>query len=246
MPDRPAEQLSRAQLDPSAPIPRDAGWAELGWVDAFGDPAPADEASPPERVPGTVAATLDAIDAAVGHLCACGCRRSVDQNGPSAYFASQGCQRRWHSARTDDPDAVYARPDPDEASIMDAVAEVLTPAEPAEGRLAYRPRCPRCRLPVDTTSPAPAAGRAGGHGRRRCVGCGADAGLADATGTVRQSALRPGAWHLELSTGAVRGRRTISIEGLDDDVATARAERAWSQLEDQLARFCAVWIRSEW
>lgn len=54
---------------------------------------------------------LDRIDAAVDGLCACGCRLRVPPDGPSAYFASPGCQRRWHSAQTTDPDEVYGQRD---------------------------------------------------------------------------------------------------------------------------------------
>ncbi len=54
---------------------------------------------------------LDRIDAAVGELCACGCRIRIPPDGASAYFANATCQRRWHSARATDAQDVYRRPD---------------------------------------------------------------------------------------------------------------------------------------
>ncbi len=54
---------------------------------------------------------LDRIDAAVGELCACGCRIRIPADGASAYFATAACQRRWHSARATDAQDVYRRPD---------------------------------------------------------------------------------------------------------------------------------------
>lgn len=40
---------------------------------------------------------LDAIDAAVGGLCVCGCGRKLDPNGPSAWFVEEWCQRAWQA-----------------------------------------------------------------------------------------------------------------------------------------------------
>ncbi len=49
---------------------------------------------------------LAKIDAATDGLCACGCERAVPPDGLSAWFAGEGCQRRWSAARTDRPDEV--------------------------------------------------------------------------------------------------------------------------------------------
>jgi hypothetical protein len=54
---------------------------------------------------------LERIDAAVAELCACGCGRTLDPDGPSAYYATPECQRRWAGAHATDPDDVYTRPD---------------------------------------------------------------------------------------------------------------------------------------
>lgn len=54
---------------------------------------------------------LDLIDNATEQRCACGCRAALDPDGPSAWFASQECQRRWGDARATDPQDVYDRPD---------------------------------------------------------------------------------------------------------------------------------------
>src|SRR5262245_58703060 len=54
---------------------------------------------------------LAAIDAAVEQRCACGCGEQLDPDGPSAWFVSPECQRRYHEAGTTDPEAVLSRPD---------------------------------------------------------------------------------------------------------------------------------------
>lgn len=38
---------------------------------------------------------LQTIDAATGDLCACGCGQPLDADGPSAWWATEDCQRRW-------------------------------------------------------------------------------------------------------------------------------------------------------
>jgi hypothetical protein len=44
---------------------------------------------------------LDQIDAAVEERCACGCGTQLSPAGPSAYFASEGCQQRWRYRQLD-------------------------------------------------------------------------------------------------------------------------------------------------
>lgn len=44
---------------------------------------------------------LDAIDAAVDGLCACGCQRTLDPDGPSAWYYNEGCQRKTMAAGYD-------------------------------------------------------------------------------------------------------------------------------------------------
>lgn len=46
---------------------------------------------------------LDAIDAAVDGLCACGCQRTLDPDGPSAWYYNEGCQRKAASVGYDQP-----------------------------------------------------------------------------------------------------------------------------------------------
>lgn len=70
---------------------------------------------PPARVatPGQASAggVVDAITAAVEELCGCGCKSKLDPNGPSAYFATAACQRRWTGTQATDPQDVYLRED---------------------------------------------------------------------------------------------------------------------------------------
>lgn len=49
----------------------------------------------------------DKIDAAVSGMCACGCRRSLYEDGASEWFATQECQWEWMQRYGDDPEAVY-------------------------------------------------------------------------------------------------------------------------------------------
>lgn len=50
---------------------------------------------------------LDAIDAAVDGLCACGCQRPLDPDGPSAWYYNEGCQRKTMAAGHDQLVASY-------------------------------------------------------------------------------------------------------------------------------------------
>jgi hypothetical protein len=115
---------------------------------------------------------LAAIDAAVDQLCACGCGRRLDPDGPSGYFASQACQRGWHSAQATDAQAVYRRPD---------AADVYVGADEQQVPLHGSPVV---REPV-AAGPPEIPGRAGWHWllpacpdlygmgyRRVCAGCG--------------------------------------------------------------------------
>lgn len=55
---------------------------------------------------------LAAIDAATSQqLCACGCKRALDPNGPHQDFATQDCMKRWQNRQAHRPDEVYERPD---------------------------------------------------------------------------------------------------------------------------------------
>lgn len=80
-------------------------WMDLGYVDPDGLVCIQEEAE------GAPPGIVEQIDAAVEQLCACGCRRRLDPDGPSAYFHSPSCQRRWNERLTDDPDDVYRRAD---------------------------------------------------------------------------------------------------------------------------------------
>lgn len=64
--------------------------------------------------PGTRTTTdmLARLDSAVDELCACGCGRKLDPNGPSAWYASQDCQWSAMQRNATDPGEVYERPDP--------------------------------------------------------------------------------------------------------------------------------------
>lgn len=66
---------------------------------------------------------LAAIDAAVDNLCACGCRRRLNPDGPSAWFATQYCQHVWSQANATDPEQVYERPDAMQLVENDAARE---------------------------------------------------------------------------------------------------------------------------
>lgn len=72
--------------------------------------APTDPRSvrPPAPPAGDI---LDLIDDAVAHRCACGCRAVLDPDGPSQWYASADCQRRWQEQHATDPGDVYRRRD---------------------------------------------------------------------------------------------------------------------------------------
>lgn len=64
---------------------------------------------------------LDLIDNATEHRCACGCNTQLPEDGPSAWFASQDCQRRWNESHATDPADVYNRPDGGDGWSRDAM-----------------------------------------------------------------------------------------------------------------------------
>ena len=55
---------------------------------------------------------LDLIDNATQNLCACGCGTRLPADGPSAWFASQDCQKLWSDSQATKPHEVYGRPEP--------------------------------------------------------------------------------------------------------------------------------------
>ncbi len=99
-----------------------------------------------------------------GELCACGCRRRLDPDGPSPFFASQACQKRWSAAQATRPDEVFNRgdaavptPDGHPAPLTEPHTLAPAPAPGGPGRpgpyrfvcpdlagAAYRRRCPQC------------------------------------------------------------------------------------------------------
>lgn len=62
-----------------------------------------------------IQSTLDAIDAAVEQLCACGCGIKLDPAGDSMWFAGPACQARFHARDTTNPGEVWNRIDAAEA-----------------------------------------------------------------------------------------------------------------------------------
>lgn len=64
---------------------------------------------------------LDLIDNATEHRCACGCNTQLAPDGPSAWFASQECQRRWNESHATDPADIYNRPDGGDGWSRDAM-----------------------------------------------------------------------------------------------------------------------------
>ncbi len=116
---------------------------------------------------------LDRIDALTADLCACGCRRAIPPGGASDFFASPGCQRRWHSDRATDPGDVYGRPDAAPYMGIDqARVPLREPGEPATPihttttrRPAPTPAEPSARL-------ASCADPYGAAYRRQCPHCG--------------------------------------------------------------------------
>jgi hypothetical protein len=85
---------------------------------------------------------LDTIDAATGALCACGCARPLDPDGPSAWWATEDCQQTWQSGRPDLADfhAALSRVfEAYAAAIRDWVA-ALSPVVEAFEACAEQPR----------------------------------------------------------------------------------------------------------
>jgi hypothetical protein len=64
---------------------------------------------------------LDLIDNATQNLCACGCATKLAPDGPSAWFASQDCQRRWGDSHATNPGDVYDRDDAGDGWMYDAM-----------------------------------------------------------------------------------------------------------------------------
>lgn len=206
---------------------------------------------------------LARIDAAVEQLCACGCSRPVPPDGASAYFASQGCQHRWHSAQTTDPDDVYRRPDA--AGFPGAPLREHAPTEPPTPRLlerelpacgdphgaAYRRRCEHCDQQViprlyreepvevhtfglrETLLRYPSI-------RQECPQCGENIPgpvyIADAWEHGRLVVL-------ELHDDRARVQRTLTVRQLQrtsggpDLIALT-----WADMERELTRFRRAWI----
>lgn len=76
-----------------------------------GQPAPATPVR--GQTPGQAATggVVDDIDAATEGRCACGCGLAVGDDSPSAYYATDHCQRRYLSARATNAQDVYDRAD---------------------------------------------------------------------------------------------------------------------------------------
>ncbi len=151
-------------------------WQELGWTDADGLTRPEYDASEPVRaLPDgeDILARIDAVTetATTVDLCACGCRIAVGPGAPSPFFATAGCQRRWHGRQATDVDDVYHRRDAAQVFVgmdgrqvplQEADGNVYTPPDgsnPTERRwrrlveaaqddshqAAYRRLCPGCQ-----------------------------------------------------------------------------------------------------
>lgn len=71
-----------------------------------------------ERVDGD-----DEITATIEGRCACLCGRRIPDDSASAWFATEGCQRRWHRRKATDPAAVEGGLDADMLLELDAAAE---------------------------------------------------------------------------------------------------------------------------
>lgn len=65
------------------------------------------------QTPGakSTASLLSTIDEAVDSRCACGCGRELDPNGPSAWYATPGCQWQYAQRHATNPREVYDRAD---------------------------------------------------------------------------------------------------------------------------------------
>lgn len=110
---------------------------------------------------------VDDLTAAIEGLCTCPCRTPLDPAGPSAYFATQDCQRRWmRTTQADRPDDVEGRPDAmpgytttaytyraGDPIPLDQVTEADEVRAVREPELAYRRHCTACDVTAvpDTT-----------------------------------------------------------------------------------------------
>lgn len=68
---------------------------------------------------------VDDIDAATEGRCACGCGATIGDDSPSAYYATQDCQRRYLSARATNAQEVYSQEDA--ASVLVGMDHVPVP-----------------------------------------------------------------------------------------------------------------------
>lgn len=67
---------------------------------------------------------LTAIDAAVQETCSCGCGRKLKPNGPSEWFATEACQRRYQARQATKPGEVLAG-GRSEFDLLDAIIAEL-------------------------------------------------------------------------------------------------------------------------
>ncbi len=195
-------------------------------------------------------------------MCACGCRRAITEDSASPFFASPGCQRRWHASSVDDPAAVYGRRDaapvygradgmrvplnePRQAPTTTGPEEGWLPVPPGSDahRAAWRRACPSCTaLVIPQAFQREPRGEhgdpvwaAGASIRLDCPRCARTLLAPHFIGTVYE---HPDKLVLELRDHQTRIRRTVLLSQLaaaPDPEALIRA--VWAALERQLTRF---------
>lgn len=138
-------------------------WQDRGWTNHDGP----DGGDILDRID----ATVTEVAANTVDLCACGCRIAVGPDSPSPFYATSGCQRRWHGQQATDPADVYHRRDAaqvyvgmdgQQVPLQEADGNIYTPPDdlnPLETRwrrlveaahdnphqAAYRRLCPSCQ-----------------------------------------------------------------------------------------------------
>lgn len=182
---------------------------------------------------------IDQIDAAVAERCACGCNTALAPDGPSGWFATQGCQHRWAQRHATDPDDVYGRadaamypPDPARWVPRDHVEPATGDPHPTRAGYTYQPWTDASTLPA--AHPLHYLGRLFDTGRL----------LPGPLGEVVHDFICD-RWTLRLSDGTRTVTTVVDAEALCRDGHIA-GQKAWLRLERELATPVNAELWSAW
>ncbi len=233
---------------PAEPAPR---WVTDYSPAAVRAPYAARATAPAGPVAGS---DVDDITATIEGLCACPCRAPIPPDGPSAYYASPECQRRWNQAQhgnAEDSHRIDQRPDWEPGWMDDQYHSTADPAgavvtTDVVGHLGHRPVFRRSaeiehdlvfrRSCTACGAVAPPVGYQtvdnGAVGRRQvCGGCGhMFDGALYASVTTRH---RDGSRRLRMSNGFFWESYQlddVAFEAMTREQRRAEADRIWAKM----------------